>query len=131
MSAPGYSAPRGYFKSSEMLYALLCYGSEDVACEGTPQDVDADEAGAELARLDLLPTTTSVTVRGLDGRQVIDGPAVNPKEQLLGLRLTRPMRLEDAIAMARSLLTSHHGMTACEVRSVACFRGGADTRRGD
>jgi hypothetical protein len=76
-----------------MLYAILCYDSEDVVGSWTKEEDDAVMARlggvqqklADQGRLGpvarLLPTTTATTVR--KGREplVIDGPFAETKEQ--------------------------------------------------
>ena len=79
-----------------MLYAILCYDSEDVVGAWTKEEDDAvmarlgavQEKLAAEGRLGpvarLLPTTAATTIR--KGREplVIDGPFAETKEQLLG-----------------------------------------------
>jgi hypothetical protein len=98
-----------------MLYAILCYDSEDVVGSWTKEEDDAVMAKlavvqqklADKGRLGpvarLLPTTAATTIR--KGREplVIDGPFAETKEQLLGFHLVNYDTDEEAIAAARKL----------------------------
>ena len=79
-----------------MLYAILCYDSEDVVGSWTKEK--DDEVMAKLAVVQqkladqgrlgpvarLLPTTAATTIRKGNEPMVIDGPFAETKEQLLG-----------------------------------------------
>ena len=120
-----------------MLYALLCYGSEDEVAAWTRDhertvllrcaDVAGlmDSFGARGPALQLMPTTTALTLRPGVEPKVIDGPFDETREQLLGLWLYDCPTLEDAMATAH-LLARARGMNAgsLEVRPVATFYGG-------
>ena len=123
-----------------MLYAILCYDSEDVVGAWSREEEDATMArlGAVEQRLAaagrlgpvarLLPTTAATTVR--KGRQplVIDGPYAETKEQLLGFFLVDCASLDQAIETARDLAGANAGgIGAYEIRPVAVFRPGAVT----
>ncbi|MGE0283629.1 MAG: YciI family protein [Rhizobiaceae bacterium] len=117
-----------------MLYALLCYGSEDeVAARSREQEqavlsrcADAadrmENFGARGPALRLMPTTTAITLRPGAEPKVLDGPFDETREQLLGLWLLDCPTLNDAMAAAR-LLAEARGMDAgsLEVRPVATF----------
>jgi hypothetical protein len=120
-----------------MLYAILCYDSEDVVGAWTKDEEDAVMArlGAvqeKLARdgrlgpvARLLPTTAATTVR--KGREplVIDGPFAETKEQLLGFYIVDCEGLDEAIAVAQELGRASGSKGAHEVRPIALFRPGA------
>jgi len=122
-----------------MLYALLCYGSEDEVASWTPeqeQDVMSrcvlaeDEMalfGARGPALRLMPTTTAITLRPGAEPKMLDGPFEETREQLLGMWLYDCNSLADAMEAAR-LLAKARGMDAgsLEVRPVAQFE---DNRR--
>ncbi len=120
-----------------MLYAILCYDSEDVVGAWTK-----DEDAAVMARLGvvqeklarqgrlgpvarLLPTTAATTVRKGREALVIDGPFAETKEQLLGFYVVDCKSLDEAIGVARSLPSVR---TIFEIRPVKLFfPGGAIT----
>jgi hypothetical protein len=94
-----------------MLYAILCYASEDVVCSWSKaQDdevmanlLDVQEKYAKAGRLGpvarLLPTTAATTLRKVKGESVvIDGPFAETKEQFLGFYLADCDSLDEAIA---------------------------------
>ncbi|MDB6090417.1 MAG: YciI family protein [Gammaproteobacteria bacterium] len=115
-----------------MLYSILCYESEALACGRTKQEDDAmmvrlravqrklanEGKLGPVARL--MPTTTATTV--MAGREplVIDGPFAETKEQLLGFYVVDCPTLEEAIEVAKLLAREKpHG--ALEIRPVAVF----------
>ena len=117
-----------------MLYAILCYNSEDVVYSWPKEHDDAVMARlsavqqklAGAGRLGpvarLMPTTTATTLRkDREPALVIDGPFAETKEQLLGFYLVDCKSLEDALEVARRLV----GDTgALEVRPLATFYPG-------
>ncbi|HYG91480.1 MAG TPA: YciI family protein [Azospirillum sp.] len=121
-----------------MLYAILCYDSEDVVGSWTKQEEDA--AMAKLAVVEqklaregrlgpvarLLPTTAATTVR--KGREplVIDGPFAETKEQLLGFFVVDCSTLEEAIEAARDLARASSSAGAYEIRPLAVFKPGGN-----
>jgi hypothetical protein len=119
-----------------MLYAILCYDSEDVVGSWTKEEDDAVMARlggvqqklADQGRLGpvarLLPTTTATTVR--KGREplVIDGPFAETKEQLLGFYIVDCATLDDAIEAAKDLARASGSAGAYELRPVTLFRPG-------
>ena len=119
-----------------MLYAILCYDSEDVVGSWTKEEDDAvmtrlggvQQKLADQGRLGpvarLLPTTTATTVR--KGREplVIDGPFAETKEQLLGFYIVDCATLDDAIEAAKDLARASGSAGAYELRPVALFRPG-------
>ena len=83
--------------SLHMLYALLCYNSEEMVFSWSKEEED-DAVMAKLHKvherlavqnklgpsLRLMPTTAATTLRKSDPPLVIDGPYAETKEQLLG-----------------------------------------------
>jgi hypothetical protein len=119
-----------------MLYAILCYDSEDVVGSWTKDEDDAvmaklavvEQKLAKQGRLGpvarLLPTTSATTVRKGAEPLVIDGPFAETKEQLLGFFIVDCSTLDEAIETARDLARANPGMGAYEIRPVAIFRPG-------
>ncbi|MBO9558458.1 MAG: YciI family protein [Caulobacter sp.] len=119
-----------------MLYAILCYNSEDVVGAWTPAEdavvmarLGTVEAGlAAVDRLGavarLLPTTAAVTLRKGREHLVIDGPFAETKEQLLGFYVVECGDLDGAIAVARDLAVANPDRGAYEIRPLAVYRPG-------
>jgi hypothetical protein len=119
-----------------MLYAILCYDSEDVVGAWSKEEDAAvmarlavvQEKLARQGRLGpvarLLPTTAATTVR--KGREplVIDGPFAETKEQLLGFYVVDCESLEDAIETARDLARASSSAGAFELRPLSHFNPG-------
>jgi hypothetical protein len=118
-----------------MLYAILCYDSEEVVCAWTKEEDDAavaklDAVSRKLAsegRLGpvarLMPTTTSTTLRkGSKEEIVIDGPFAETKEQLLGFFIVECESLDAAIDTARELARASSSAGCFEVRPLRVFR---------
>jgi hypothetical protein len=120
-----------------MLYAILCYDSEDVVGSWSKEEDDA--AMAKLAVVEqklagegrlgpiarLLPTTAATTIR--KGREplVIDGPFAETKEQLLGFFIVDCATLDEAIETARELARASSSAGAYELRPLAVFKPGS------
>jgi len=123
-----------------MLYALLCYHSEDVVCAWTKEEDDAvmarlavvHERLAGAGKLGpvarLMPTTAATTLRkDHEPPLVLDGPFAETKEQLLGFYVLDCATLDEALDAARDLARANPG-GAYEIRPIAIFRpGGAAT----
>jgi hypothetical protein len=116
-----------------MIYALLCYHSEDVVCSWSKEEDAAVMAklGAVQDRLTkagklgpvarLMPTTAATTLRkDNEPPLVIDGPFAETKEQLLGFFIIDCASLEEALDIARELGAANPG-GAYEIRPVAAF----------
>jgi hypothetical protein len=120
-----------------MLYAILCYNSEDIVGSWSK-----DEEAAVMARLikvqeridkagrlgpvaRLLPTTAATTLRKTHGEPlVVDGPFAETKEQLLGFYIIECETLEQAIEDAKELLHANAGVGGYEIRPLLVFRPG-------
>ncbi|MFO1150640.1 MAG: YciI family protein [Alsobacter sp.] len=120
-----------------MLYAILCYHSEDVVCSWTREEDDAvlarlavvQERLAREGRLGpvarLMPTGTATTLRkDRDPPLVIDGPFAETKEQLLGFYILDCKDLDEALGVAKELGAANPG-GSYEIRPVSLFRPGA------
>jgi len=121
-----------------MLYAILCYDSEDVVGAWTKEEEAAtmdrllavQEKIAAQGRLGpvarLLPTTAATTLRKGRETLVIDGPFAETKEQLLGFYVVDCASLEEAIETARELAAANSLAVGCyEIRPLAIFRPGS------
>ena len=120
-----------------MLYAILCYDSEDVVGSWTKeQDAEVmeklDKVQAKLTaqgRLGpvarLLPTTAATTVRKGKETLVLDGPFAETKEQLLGFYVVECASLDEALETARELGRASSSNGAFEVRPLALYRPGS------
>ena len=118
-----------------MLYALLCYNSEDVVFSWSQEEDDAvmdrlakvhsklHDAGKLGPSLRLMSTTTAATLRKSDPPVVIDGPFAETKEQLLGFYVIDVPNLEDALAIAKDLGKANPG-GAYEIRPIRLFLPG-------
>jgi hypothetical protein len=116
-----------------MLYAILCYNSEEIVESWTKEEDDA-----VMARLDavhqklisqgrfgptarLMPTTTATSLRKGKEPLITDGPFVETKEQLLGFYLVECETLEDAIAVAKDLAKANPGAGGYEIRPTRVY----------
>jgi hypothetical protein len=120
-----------------MLYAILCYDSEDVVGSWSKEQDDAvmERLGVVQGKLAaqgrlgpvarLLPTTSATTVRKGREALVIDGPFAETKEQLLGFYLVDCDSLEDAVEVAKDLARASGSAGAYELRPVAFYRPGS------
>ena len=118
-----------------MLYAILCYDSEDVVGSWSKQEEDAvmaklsvvQEKLAKQGRLGpvarLMPTTAATTVRKAREPVVLDGPFAETKEQLLGFYIVDCASLDEAIETAQDLAREQHGRSLDS--PLLLFRPGA------
>jgi hypothetical protein len=119
-----------------MLYAFLCYNSEDVVFSWTQAEDDAvmakldavhqrvAKAGKLGPSLRLLPTTAATTLRkDGDPPLVVDGPYAETKEQLLGFYIMDCDDLEEALSIARDLAKANPG-GAYEIRPIRLYLPG-------
>lgn len=119
-----------------MLYALLCYNSEDSVFAWTKEEDDAvmgrlhvvhekwAKAGKLKPSLRLMPTTAAATLRKEDGA-VLDGPYAETKEQLLGLYIIDVENLDEGLSFARELTVANPG-GAYELRPIMLYLPGSE-----
>ncbi|MGB0087277.1 MAG: YciI family protein [Rhodomicrobiaceae bacterium] len=119
-----------------MLYAILCYHSEEAVCSWTKEEDDAvmaklavvQEKLAKQGKLGpvarLLPTTAATTLRkDREPPIIIDGPFAETKEQLLGFYVIDCASLEEALDVARELGRANPG-GAYEIRPIGLYKQG-------
>jgi hypothetical protein len=117
-----------------MLYAILCYASEDVVTGWSKAEDDAvmdklaavQEKYAKAGKLGpvarLLPTTAATTLRKVRGESVvIDGPFAETKEQFLGFYTLECDHLDEAIEFARELSAVNPSGGSYEIRPIGRF----------
>ena len=119
-----------------MLYAILCYHSEDVVGAWSKEEDDAvmarlavvqgklakDGKLGPVARL--LPTTAATTLRkDREPALVLDGPFAETKEQLLGFYVVDVASLDEALEIARDLGQANPG-GSYEIRPIGVFMPG-------
>ena len=115
-----------------MLYAILCYASEDVVCAWSKEQDDAVRADIAAAQekyaragklgpvARLLPTTAATTLRKVRGEAVvIDGPFAETKEQFLDFYTVDCSDLDEAVAFARELSEVNPSGGSYEIRPVS------------
>jgi hypothetical protein len=120
-----------------MLYAILCYNSEDMVGSWTKEEDDAVMAKLDVVHrklvdegrlgpaVRLLPTTAATTLRkGREPPLVTDGPFAETKEQLLGFYIIDCASLDEAIEVARDLGRANT-TDAYEIRPVALYLPGS------
>ncbi|HVJ90570.1 MAG TPA: YciI family protein [Labilithrix sp.] len=119
-----------------MLYAILCYDSQDVVGSWTKEEDDAvmqrlgvvQQKLTEQGRLGpvarLSPTAKATTVRKGRDMLVVDGPFAETKEQLLGFFVVECATHEEAIATAKELAHANSGVGCYEIRPISLFRPG-------
>jgi hypothetical protein len=119
-----------------MLYAILCYDSEDVVGAWTKERDDeamqklgvVEDALARAGRLGpvarLLPTSAATTVRKGRETVVLDGPFAETKEQLLGFFVVECASLEQAIETAGDLGRASSSSGSYEIRPLQIFKPG-------
>ena len=123
-----------------MMYAILCYDSEEVVSAWTKEQDEAAVAAltkvqdklARQGRLGpvgrLMPTTAATTVRKSKEPLVLDGPFAETKEQLLGFFLVECDSLEQAIDTAKDFARASSSAGAFEIRPLRLFRPGSADR---
>jgi len=117
-----------------MLYAILCYASEDVVCAWSKEQDEAvmadlaavQEKYARAGKLGpvarLLPTTAATTLKKVKGESVvIDGPFAETKEQFLGFYTLECDHLDEAVEFARELSAVNPSGGSYEIRPVGLF----------
>jgi hypothetical protein len=120
-----------------MLYAILCYDSEDVVGAWTKEQDAAvmaslgavQEKLAAQQRLGpvarLMPTSAATTIRKGKEPLILDGPFAETKEQLLGFYVVECETLEAALEVARDLAQASGSAGAFELRPLRYFRPGS------
>jgi hypothetical protein len=123
-----------------MLYAILCYNSEEVVSSWTKEEDDAvmtrllavQAKVAAQGRLGpvarLQGTRAATTLRKGPNKNaplVLDGPFAETKEQFLGFYLVDCANLDEAIAFANELAHANSGPGGYEIRPVATFIPGS------
>lgn len=123
-----------------MLYAILCYDSEDVVGTWTKeQDADAmqklgvvQDKLAKAGRLGpvarLMPTKSATTLRKGRESVVRDGPFAETKEQLLGFFIVDCASIEEAVETAKELGRASSSEGAYEIRPLMVFNPGGNVR---
>ncbi|MEJ1159067.1 YciI family protein [Prosthecomicrobium sp. N25] len=119
-----------------MLYAILCYHSEDAVCSWSKEEDAAvmaklgavQERFAKAGKLGpvarLLPTTAATTLRkDREPPVVLDGPFAETKEQLLGFYVVDCKDLDEVLQFSRELAAVNPG-GAYEVRPIGFFTDG-------
>lgn len=120
-----------------MLYAILCYDSEDVVGSWSKEEDAA--VMAKLAVVEdklvregrlgpvarLLPTTAATTIRKGAEPLVLDGPFAETKEQLLGFFIVDCADLDEAIGTAKDLARASSSAGSYEIRPLAVFKPGS------
>jgi hypothetical protein len=126
-------APRYAFV---MLYAILCYDSEEAVGSWTKEQDDVaierlmvvQEKWKKEGRLGpvarLEPTKTAKTLRKGAKAMVLDGPFAETKEHLLGFFIVECASPEDAMAAAKELGSASSTAGSYEVRPLRYFGGG-------
>ena len=117
-----------------MLYAVLCYASEDVVCSWSKEQdeevmknlVVVQEKYSRAGKLGpvarLLPTTAATTLRKVKGEAlVLDGPFAETKEQVLGFYTIEADDLDEAVAFAKELSDANPSGGSYEIRPVGVY----------
>jgi hypothetical protein len=120
-----------------MLYAFLCFNSEEVVSSWSQEEDDAvmgklqvvhdklETQGRLGPSARLMYTTTATTLmKNSEPPLVVDGPYAETKEQLLGFYVIDCEDLDQALETARELAVANPG-GAYEVRPVRMFLPGA------
>ena len=117
-----------------MLYAVLCYNSEEMVCAWSKEEDDAvmaklsvvhekwEKAGKLKPSIRLLPTSAATTL--LKAKDlVLDGPYAETKEQLLGFYIVDVGNLDEGLEFARELAAANPG-GAYELRPIRLYLPG-------
>ena len=133
-------------QNAQMLYAILCYNSEEIVGSWTKEEDDAvmTRLGVVHDRLTserklgpavrLKGTRNATTVRktgqgrrlepGREPPAVIDGPYAETKEQMLGFYIIDVASQDEAVEVCRQLAQANPG-GAYELRPVSLYLPGA------
>ncbi len=119
-----------------MLYAILCYDSEQAISSWSKEEDDAvmtkllavqeqwAKAGTQGPVARLMPTTSAMTLRKGRSAIVMDGPFAETKEQLLGFYVVDCESPEQAIERAQELAGAYSANGAYEVRPIQFYAPG-------
>ncbi len=119
-----------------MLYAILCYNSEEQVFSWSKEHEDkvmtdlkaVQERMAKAGKLGpvarLMPTSAATTLRKNDQPLVLDGPFAETKEQLLGFYVVDCADLEEVLTFAKELGVANPG-GAFEIRPLLTFSPGS------
>ena len=119
-----------------MLYAILCYDSEQVVGSWSKEQDDAvmDKLNVVQDQLEqrgklgpvarLMPTRAARTLRK-QSTLVLDGPFAETKEQLLGFFVVECASLDQAIETARELGLASSSNGSYEIRPLQIFNPGS------
>ncbi|MBI1362195.1 MAG: YciI family protein [Alphaproteobacteria bacterium] len=122
-----------------MMYAVLCYNSEETVFSWTKDEDDAvmaklqtvhdrwEKAGKLKPSLRLLPTTAATTLHKARDL-VVDGPYAETKEQLLGFYIVDVDDLDEGLKFTRELAAVNPG-GAYELRPVMLYYPGAPVEK--
>lgn len=117
-----------------MLYAVLCYNSEEIVCGWTKAEDDAvmaklakvhdkwEHSGKLKPSIRLLPTSAATTLHKQKDL-VIDGPYAETKEALLGFYIVDVADLDEGLTFARELTEANPG-GAYELRPIQLYLPG-------
>jgi hypothetical protein len=118
-----------------MLYAVICYNSEDTVFAWSREKDAAvmaaltkvhepwEKAGKLKPSLRLMPTTTATTLHKSKDL-VVDGPYAETKEQLLGLYIIDVEDLQEGLKFCRELTVANPG-GSYELRPIMLFNPGS------
>jgi hypothetical protein len=123
-------------EADPMLYAVLCYNSEETVFSWSKAEeeavmtrlIAAQETMAKAGNLGpvarLMPTTAATTLRkDREPPLVVDGPFAETKEQLLGFYVVDCESLDEALDFARELGKANPG-GSYEIRPLLVFHPG-------
>jgi hypothetical protein len=118
-----------------MMYAVLCYNSEQMVTSWTKEEDDAvmeklngahakwEKAGKLKPAIRLLPTSAATTLHKAKD-MVIDGPYAETKEALLGFYIIDVVNLDEGLEFARDLARANPG-GAYELRPIMIYQNHA------
>ena len=118
-----------------MMYAVLCYNSEEMVCGWSKEQDDAvmaalstvhdkwETAGKLKPSIRLLPTSAATTLHKQKDL-VVDGPYAETKEALLGFYIIDVANLEEGLTFARELGRANPG-GAYELRPIQLYLPGS------
>jgi hypothetical protein len=118
-----------------MLYAILCWDSEEVVGAWTKEEDAAAMTRLDVVQAKLLeerklgpvgrlgPSKSARTIRK-GSSLVTDGPFAETKEQILGFFIVDCASMEDAVKTAEELGRANPTKGAYEVRPLTLFRPG-------